>query len=107
VKEEVMVKLLVMYNQPADVEAFRDHYFTMHVPLARKIENVRSVEVSTLSSLDGTAAPYYLVTALSFDSSDDLMGGLASESGQAAAADLANFAQAGVTMAVANVDLET
>lgn len=101
-----MVKLLVMYNQPEDVEKFRDYYFGTHMPIAGKIPNVRRVEVTTLSTLDGAAPPFSMVTEFWFDSQEDLMGGLTSEAGQAAAADLANFAQAGVTLAVAEVEME-
>lgn len=101
-----MVKLLVMYNQPEDVEAFRAHYFGTHMPIAEKIANVRRFEVTTLSTLDGAAPPFCMVSEFWFDSREDLMAGLTSEAGQAAAADLANFAQAGVTLAVAEVEMK-
>jgi uncharacterized protein (TIGR02118 family) len=69
-----------------------------HVPLAKKIPGLRSYEISNgpVQALAGTAA--YLVAILTFDSMADLNAALASPEGQAAAADLANFASAGVTL---------
>jgi uncharacterized protein (TIGR02118 family) len=40
----------------------------------------------------------YLIAELTFDSMADLQSGMASAEGQATAADLANFAGAGVTI---------
>ncbi|MEU6697792.1 EthD family reductase [Pseudonocardia sp. NPDC046786] len=44
--------------------------------------------------------PYHLVAELTFDSAESLRAGLASAEGQAAAADLANFADGGATLFV-------
>jgi uncharacterized protein (TIGR02118 family) len=43
-------------------------------------------------------SPYHLVALLEFDSLDAIKSALASPEGQATAADLANFAQAGVDL---------
>jgi uncharacterized protein (TIGR02118 family) len=45
---------------------------------------------------------YYLLTELSFASREALAAGLASPEGHVAAADVANFADAGATMFVAH-----
>jgi uncharacterized protein (TIGR02118 family) len=52
--------------------------------------------------MDGTTPPYYLIAELGFDSLEDLQGGMESDAGQAAVADVPNFAGAGVTMFVAH-----
>jgi uncharacterized protein (TIGR02118 family) len=54
------------------------------------------------TSLDGSPAPYYLLAELSFASAEALNAALGSPEGRATAADLANFADGGVTMFVAH-----
>jgi uncharacterized protein (TIGR02118 family) len=51
------------------------------------------------ASLDTSAPPYYLIAELTFPSAEALAAALASPEGQAAAADIANFAS-DVTMFV-------
>jgi uncharacterized protein (TIGR02118 family) len=96
-----MAQLLVLYNQPADPAAFDRYYFEKHVPIAKKVPGVRSYLVNSGSPtmMAGTLSPH-LIAELQFDSMADLEAAMASPEGQAAAADLANFAQAGVTLLV-------
>ena len=98
-----MAKLVVLYKKPEDATAFNDYYFGTHVPIAKQVPGLRRYEVS-----DGPVAapqgdpPYHFVAILSFDSADALQHALGSPEGQAAAADLANFAQAGVDLLIFN-----
>ncbi len=94
-----MAQLLVLYHQPADPAAFDRYYSETHVPIAKKIPRLRSYIVNDgpVNVLAGSPSPY-LVAELGFDSVADLQAGMASSEGQAAAADLGNFAQAGVTI---------
>ncbi|HEY1760064.1 MAG TPA: EthD family reductase [Bryobacteraceae bacterium] len=96
-----MAQLLVLYNQPADAAAFDRHYFTTHVPIAKKIPGLRSYAVSSgkPTMVAGTVSPY-LIAELEFDTMEALQAAMASPEGQAAAADVANFAHAGVTLLV-------
>jgi uncharacterized protein (TIGR02118 family) len=96
-----MAQLLVLYNQPADPAAFDSYYFDTHVPIAKKIPGVRSYVVNSAkpAMLAGTFSPH-LIAELEFDSMEALQAAMASPEGQAAAADVANFAQAGVTLLV-------
>ena len=96
-----MAKLLVLYNQPADPAAFDRHYAETHIPIARKIRGVRSYTINTAppTVVMGTVSPH-LIAEIEFDTMADLQAAVASPEGQAAAADLANFAQAGVTLLV-------
>jgi len=91
-----MAQVLVLYNRPADPAAFDRYYHEKHVPIAKKIPGLRSYAVSNspVQALAG-AAPY-LVAVLTFDSMVDIQTALASPEGQAAAADLPNFATGGV-----------
>ncbi len=86
-------QILVLYATPADPAAFDKYYFDVHVPLARKIPNLRTMRLSSSApiALAGTAP--HLVAELVFDTMADLQAALVSPEGQATAADLANFAQ--------------
>jgi uncharacterized protein (TIGR02118 family) len=96
-----MARLLVLYNAAADPAAFDHYYFETHVPIAKRIHGLRSFTVSSgkPATLAGTLSPH-LIAELEFDSMEALQAAMASPEGQAAAADLANFAQAGVTLLV-------
>jgi uncharacterized protein (TIGR02118 family) len=96
-----MAQLLVLYHQPTDVAAFDRYYFETHVPIAKKIMGLRSYVVNSGSPtiIAGSLSPH-LIAELEFDSLAELQTALASPEGQAAAADLANFAHAGVTILV-------
>jgi uncharacterized protein (TIGR02118 family) len=50
---------------------------------------------------DGSDAPSYFLAELWFDSPADLQAALVSPEGQAAAADVANFASGGLTLMIA------
>ena len=88
----------VLYHQPDDPAAFDRYYDETHVPLATKIPGVRSCTVSRPGADENGAPAYHLVATLVFDSQEEMAGGMASEEGQAAVADLANFATGGVTI---------
>ena len=94
-----MVKLVVGYGAPDDAEAFDAHYESTHRPLAEKIPEMRRFEAGkVLGTPDGSPAPFYFLAELSFDDMDALQAALASEEGQAAAADVATFASGGATL---------
>jgi len=96
-----MAQLLALYHQPADPAAFDRYYFQAHLPIAKKVPGLRSYVVNNgpVNVIAGSPAAY-LIAELSFDSMADLQSALASAEGKAAAADLSNFAQAGVTLMV-------
>jgi len=96
-----MAKLVVLYKKPSNPEAFDAHYASTHAPLAKKIPGLRSYEISSgpVTTPAGDS-PWHLVALLGFDSVAALNAGLASPQGQAAAGDLANFAQAGAELLI-------
>jgi len=97
-----MVKLVVAYGAPDDPAAFDEHYSTTHAPLAEKIPNLLRFETGrVLGTADGTAAPYYFIAELLFDDAEQLQAAMASPEGQAASADVANFATGGATLMIA------
>jgi uncharacterized protein (TIGR02118 family) len=94
-----MAKLVVMYKKPADAAAFDAYYFGKHVPLAKTIPGLRAYEVSAgqIGTPQGPSS-LHLIATLTFDSMAAIGAAFASKEGQAAGADVANFAQAGVEM---------
>ena len=94
-----MARLVVMYKTPKDAGAFDEHYVRTHAPLARKIPGLRTYEVSRgpVSSPTGPSG-LHLVATLHFDDVAALQAALSSPEGQAAAADLGNFATGGVEL---------
>ncbi len=94
-----MAQLIALYKKPADAAAFDAHYFGTHIPLAKKIPGLRAYRVNEgpVGTPDGEA-PLHLVALLDFDTLADIQAAFASPEGRAAAADLGNFAQAGVEL---------
>ncbi|BEU25641.1 EthD family reductase [Paraburkholderia caribensis] len=88
-----MAKLIAKYRRPDDVSAFEQHYFKVHVPLAKKLPGLTRYEVNAGAVSD---ASWYLVAVLTFESYEAMTAAMESEAGIAARADLENFAGAGV-----------
>jgi len=92
-------QLLAMYGAPTDPTAFEQHYRGTHIPLAKRMPGLRSYSVSKgpVSAGDGKP-PYFLVAVLEFDSMEAIGAAVASPEGQAAVADVPNFATGGATI---------
>jgi len=99
-----VVKLQVLYGHPKDPAAFEAYYKDPHTPIALKVKGLRRFEINKVIGAPGGGQPAYYRTAdLYFDNMDALSAALSSPEGQAAAADIANFATGGVTLFVAEV----
>lgn len=98
-----MAKLFAIYQQPKDPAAFDRYYFDKHVPLAKTIPGLLGYEVTRgpVMGMGGKHA-VYLVAVLEFASMEAIASAMASAQGQATAADLANFASAGVDVMLAD-----
>ena len=94
-----MAKLVVTYGTPADPAAFDTYYHEQHVPLAKAMPGLREYRVSSgpIATPAGPADAY-LIATLDFDDMAALGAALASPEGQAAAADVGNFATGGATL---------
>ncbi len=95
-----MVRYLVLYDTPADPEAFERHYREIHIPLARQLPGLRRYTLSRNHRGVRGDASYYLIAELDFDDMDALRQAFASEIGQATGADVQNFAPTGVRSVV-------
>lgn len=94
-----MTDFVVLYKTPTDPAAFDKYYAETHIPLAKKIPGLRRYQISrgTVASPAG-ASGIHLVATLTFDSLAAVQSALATPEGQAAGADVGNFASGGVEM---------
>ena len=94
-----MHRMLVLYPPPSDPDAFRSYYVDTHLPLAEKIPGLRSYTYGfDLATPDGSDSPYFAKFEGEFDDEASFLAGLGSPEGQAAGADLANFATGGAVL---------
>ena len=93
-----VVKTLVLFGMPLDREAFDQHFIQHHHPLLRQIDNVQQVVVNRIAGAAIGESPFYVLVELQFTSEEAMQQGLNSESGQAMAGDLTNFASGGATV---------
>jgi uncharacterized protein (TIGR02118 family) len=99
-----MIKVTVLYGAPTDADAFDAHYREVHAPLAEKIPGVTRFEAGKVTTADGSPSPYHLMAQLWFEDMAALGAGMGSPEGQAAAADIGNFATGGVTTLLTEVE---
>ncbi|WP_413989618.1 EthD family reductase [Labrys okinawensis] len=96
-----MASLVVMYGTPVDSAEFDRYYFETHVPIAKKIPGLRKYEVSR-GPVVTPAGPskFHLIATLQFDDQAAIQAAFASAEGEAAAADVQNFATGGADMLI-------
>ncbi len=91
-----MVRFLVLYDTPADPEAFDRHYRDVHIPLAKQLPGLRRYTVSRNHGAVRGDQSYYLVAELDWDDREAMRQAFASDIGRATAADVPKFAPTGV-----------
>lgn len=98
-------KLVVLYTQPEDADAFDRHYLGVHLPLVSKIPGLQRAESGRLVAvLDGGEQTYFRVAELYFADTEALNAAFASQEGAATAADYQQIAPPGSRMFVEVVD---
>ncbi len=60
-----MARLLVLYKKPKSAEAFDKHYTSVHIPLAKKIPDLKKYDIST-GTVGTPAGPSEIHVALYF-----------------------------------------
>jgi len=96
-----MIKLTILYGHPADPAEFEEYYYKTHMPIAAKMTGFEKVEFTKF--VDGTGsqkAAFYRMAEYWFNNFEALQATMNSREGQAAGADLANFATGGVQLLV-------
>ena len=96
-----MVKLTVLYDQPEDPAAFEKYYNETHIPEhGQKIPNVIKLEANRAV---GENPPFYRSADLYFENMASFQAALGHPIGQAAVADLDNFAKGRHKVLIAEV----
>jgi uncharacterized protein (TIGR02118 family) len=100
-----MVRLTVLYGQPADPRAFDEYYWSTHIPIAAKMRGWERWTVEkVVANPSEPAPPYYLIVGLYARTVEDVQRILDSPEGRAAAADVAKFATGGSTSLLTEVE---
>jgi uncharacterized protein (TIGR02118 family) len=100
-----MIRLLVLYGHPADPAEFDRYYREKHIPVARRMKGLKKWTIGKVQGTpDGMPPPYYYVADLYMESREDFEQLLASPEGQAAVADVPNYATGGVTFLYTEVE---
>ena len=97
-----MVRLIALYGTPEDPAAFDAHYRDVHAPIVSRYPKLLGMRLTRADGVGGRPAAFYLVAEMSFASRADLDAALVSEAGIESGRDLRNFAQAGVSLFVAD-----
>jgi uncharacterized protein (TIGR02118 family) len=98
-------KLVVLYTQPDDADAFDAHYRDVHAPLVDPIPGLLRWELAKIvAAADPGDLPYYQIAELHFADADAITAAFATEEGQAAAADYGQIAPPGSRMFIAVAD---
>ncbi|WP_207482661.1 EthD family reductase [Arenibaculum pallidiluteum] len=90
-----MHKVLVLYHQPRDPEAFRRYYAETHLPLAARLPGLRASRHSFSVQGVGAPSPYFCIWEGEFADEAAMGAAMSSPAGQAVAADTANYASGG------------
>lgn len=96
-----MVKLIALYKQPENKEAFNDHYFNRHAPITAKIPGLRKMEVTKIvGSPMGGEGEYYLMCEMYYDSHEALQTAMRTDEGKASGKDAMKFAGNLITLMI-------
>jgi uncharacterized protein (TIGR02118 family) len=99
-----LFQLTALYNPPEDPAAFDQHYDNVHADLAKKLPGLQRFTINRPGpDPDGNPPQFYFVAVLEWADENAFQQSIASPEGQAALADLPNFAGAGMTMLTGTV----
>jgi uncharacterized protein (TIGR02118 family) len=93
-----MHKLVVLYPQPPDPEAFRAYYTQTHLPLAAALPGLGDWRYAFDIGAPGGESPYFCIFEAEFVDAAALGAAMASPEGQAVAADVPNYAPDGAVL---------
>lgn len=83
-----MARMVVIYRRPKDTQVFDEHYFNVHIPLAKQLPGLRKYEVSRGPVVAVAGDPEtYLIGTLHFDDLAAIRSAFATPVGKECAAD--------------------
>jgi len=96
-----MIKLIALYKQPKDKEAFDEHYFNVHGPITEKIPGLQRMEVTKIVGTPmGKESEFYILCEMYYENHEALQNGMRSAEGKASGKDLMGFAGDLVTLMI-------
>ena len=96
-----MIKLIALYKQPKDKEAFDEHYFNVHGPITEKIPGLQRMEVTKINGTPmGKESEFYILCEMYYENHEALQAGMRSAEGKASGKDLMGFAGDLVTLMI-------
>jgi len=83
-----MARMLVIYRTPRDPKIFDEHYFNVHVPMAKQLPGLTKYETSVgpIVGMAGAKDTYFIAT-LHFESLPAIKAAFSTDIGKACAAD--------------------
>src|ERR1700729_3368387 len=84
-------RFLVLYETPADPDAFDRYYREVHLPLALRLPGLRHYTVGRDAAAIRGGQPYYLIGELEWDTMADLRAAFGSPEGRIVADDAARL----------------
>jgi uncharacterized protein (TIGR02118 family) len=93
-----MHRLIALYNTPKDPKHFRSHLVETHLPIVAKFPGLMRYEYGFDVAEGEKPSAYYAIVSVDFESAAAMATAISSEAGQAAVADIPNYATAGVTL---------
>ena len=97
-----MIKLMALFQKPADVEAFEQHYTEVHVPLIKQVPYMRNFVAEKVWGAPRGEPAYYRIAEMWFDDRTSFDQAMASPENRAAGKDLWSFARDGHGLSAAN-----
>jgi uncharacterized protein (TIGR02118 family) len=99
---EPVIKFVVSYRVPADVDAFDAAYFGTHVPIVKQTPGLVRTELAKVLKTVAGEPSLHVIAELFFESYDDLKAAFKSEQWAASGANLAEW---GATDLVASMHI--
>ena len=93
-----MHKLIALYHPPEDPDKFQRHLVDVHLPIVAKFPTLLRLRYGFVADGAQETPPYFAVVECDFQDRGAMERSLASGPGQDAAADVPNYAGAGVTI---------
>jgi uncharacterized protein (TIGR02118 family) len=87
------VKLVALYKQPEDTDAFDKAYFDTHMPLIEKVPGLKSTAITRFTRTVAGEEGWYLMAEMDFGDEDTLKAAMRSPEMGAAGENLNSFAE--------------